>query len=296
MPPSASQAARPDGTRKSTSTRLKNPAQSIYQILFPGARGDFEFLVPLLAERCWTLAHTICGSVRSASLLHAFSRSLARHFSSRYLYTASICRHYYIDLPPNHIHLPPHLYRFGGKSPPCPHGISAVSARHPHRVRTAPTPCPHGTHTVYHRAPERDIEAVVGLRQGRFPPVGASSAECQRGEIRRSGVRPVNDLLAGFQRTTPERHRHGSAVRKSQFYESYDGRRGACSAFSAEAWTTRPFGHRTTSVRRSPRRRWWGFPRKSASGGHARSTLCGRRWISAPTTPANSRCASAAIP
>ena len=95
------------------------------------------------AERCRPLTHAIRVSVRLASSLHAFSRFLARHFSSHYLCTVPICRHYYIDLPPNYRHLPPYLCQFGGKLPPFPHDVSVVPVRHSHRVRTASSPYPH---------------------------------------------------------------------------------------------------------------------------------------------------------
>ena len=95
------------------------------------------------AERCRPLTHAIRVSVRLASSLHAFSRSLARHFSSHYLCTVPICRHYYIDLPPNYRHLPPNLCQFGGKLPPFPHGTHTVPARCLRRTRTTSSPYPH---------------------------------------------------------------------------------------------------------------------------------------------------------
>ena len=89
------------------------------------------------------LTHAIRVSVRLASSFHAFFRSLAQHSSSRYLCTVSICRHYYIVLPPNYRHFPPNPCQFAAQLPPFPHDVSTVPARHPRRSRTASSPYPH---------------------------------------------------------------------------------------------------------------------------------------------------------
>ncbi len=175
VPPFASQAARPDGTRKSTSTRLKNPAQSIYQILFPGARGDFEFFGTLT-----------CGALLDPGTYDLRLRAVG--ILTPCLFPIP-CTTLSLPLPVHGLDLPPLLHRFAAKSHTFAatsisiwRQIAPVSARHLRRVHTAPTPCPHGTHTVSARHPHR-----VRMVPTPFPPL--SPAGCQRTSI----IVPLNE-------------------------------------------------------------------------------------------------------
>ncbi len=85
----------------------------------------------LVVERYMVLTHATRAPMRLESSFHAFPWSLARHFTARHLCTVSICRHYYLVLPPN-------LCRFGGKCILIWRQIDIVPAWWRRRSRMAP--------------------------------------------------------------------------------------------------------------------------------------------------------------